>query len=63
MTLGGLLSLTAREFEARVCGILSDHSYEDIQHVGRTGDLGIDVFATDPPTRAFRLLTPFDTLG
>jgi restriction endonuclease Mrr len=48
LTLGGLLSLTSREFEARICDILSDHGYEDIEHVGRTGDLGIDIFATDP---------------
>jgi restriction endonuclease Mrr len=47
-TLGGLLTLTPREFEIRVGEILREYGYEDVEHVGRTGDLGIDIFATDP---------------
>lgn len=47
-SLGGLLALTAREFEMRVGEILLDHGYDDVEHVGRAGDLGIDLFATDP---------------
>jgi restriction endonuclease Mrr len=48
LNLGGLLTLTAREFELRVAGILAGHGYEGIEHVGRSGDLGIDLFATNP---------------
>jgi restriction system protein len=47
VNLGGLLALTAREFEVRVGDILLDHGYDEIEHVGRSGDLGIDLFATD----------------
>jgi restriction system protein len=47
-SLGGLLALTARQFEVRVGEILAEHGYGDIEHVGRAGDLGIDLFATDP---------------
>jgi restriction endonuclease Mrr len=47
-SLGGLLALTAREFEVRVADILEEHGYDDIEHVGRVGDLGIDIFATEP---------------
>lgn len=46
--LGGLLTLTPREFEIRVGDILLEHGYDDVEHVGRAGDLGIDIFATDP---------------
>ncbi|MGD0716259.1 MAG: restriction endonuclease [Gaiellaceae bacterium] len=46
--LGGLLALTAHEFELRVGEILREHGYDQIEHVGRSGDLGIDLFATDP---------------
>lgn len=48
LTLGGLLALTARELEVRVGEILGEHGYSGIEHVGRAGDLGIDLFATDP---------------
>ncbi len=48
LNLGGLLALNAREFELRVGDILREHGYDEIEHVGRTGDLGIDLFATDP---------------
>jgi len=48
LSLGGLLALTAREFEVRAGEILSEHGYDDIEHVGGTSDLGIDLFATDP---------------
>ncbi len=46
-TIGGLLSLTAREFERRVGEVLEEHGYSDVEHVGKAGDLGIDLFATD----------------
>jgi restriction system protein len=42
------LTLTPREFEHRVAEILEEHGYEDVEHVGRKGDLGIDLFATTP---------------
>jgi restriction system protein len=48
LNIGGLLALTARQFEVRVGEILGEHGYSEMEHVGRAGDLGIDLFATDP---------------
>lgn len=53
LNLGGLLALTAREFEGRVGEILGEHGYGNVEHVGRAGDLGIDLFATDPSGERF----------
>jgi restriction system protein len=53
LTLGGLLSLTSREFEVRVGEVLAEHRYSRIEHVGKAGDLGIDLFATDPTGQRF----------
>jgi len=47
-TLGGLLALKPREFEIRVADLLFEYGYDAVEHVGRMGDLGIDIFATDP---------------
>lgn len=53
LTLGGLLSLTAREFELRVGEVLAEHGYTEIEHVGKAGDLGIDLFVTSPSGERF----------
>lgn len=53
LNLGGLLALTASEFEARVGEILGEHGYDNVEHVGRVGDLGIDLFATGPSGERF----------
>ena len=45
---GQLMVLPSDEFERVVARLLSSVGYHTIQHVGGSGDLGVDLWATDP---------------
>jgi restriction system protein len=51
-TLGELLALTPRQFEAAVGEILRDTGYRDVRHVGGTGDLTADLTCRDDRGRS-----------
>ena len=46
-SLGELMTLTPRAFEAAVADLLHDLKYRDIRHVGQSGDLAADLTCKD----------------
>lgn len=46
-SLGDLLALTAKEFEELTAKILENSGYKNVQVVGGSGDLGVDITAID----------------
>lgn len=51
-TLGKLLALTPRQFEAAVGEILRENGYRDVKHVGGAGDLTADLTCRDERGRS-----------
>lgn len=46
--LGRFFAMTAREFEKEFGRMLTALGYQDVQHVGQTGDKGVDLWAVSP---------------
>jgi restriction system protein len=46
--LGDLLTVSGAEFELIVADLFRTLGYRDVERIGRSGDLGVDLTATDP---------------
>lgn len=45
--LGDLLTMSGSEFEATMAELFTALGYRDVEHIGGSGDLGVDLIATD----------------
>lgn len=46
--IGGLLSMNARDFELTIGSLLTAYGYRNVQHIGKAGDNGADLYAVSP---------------